>query len=417
MSFTSPTERGGNSAADGGTTLAASPTAAIAVGQICIVSVCSQNPSTGAGVESSHITLSDTDGHTWTKIYEYLHHSSGGIGNGFVVAYFATVVTSEIGTGDSITATWDTNGGITTFSRTMALLEVTGNGFTNASLGAGAFGFTAAPSVTSQTGASAERLWLGTLAISDASPPGFTADTDYTGWGAQSANGGSDPTSLAQRNGYRIATATADTYNPTMGGSRDTVVAIVALEEAGGGGATTTVSIDQSDPQSVEIGSTLQLSATVTDGSGSTTWASDDEAVATVDATGLVTGVGTGSCTITATNNGVSDSITLNVTAAVVESEPVTADEDEAVTITATLAAHVSGTISLSGSPAEGALVRLIDDTNGAYVADTLTSASGGYNFGAAAGVDVTHSYTVAVSFESGGTEYVASRSFITPET
>ena len=71
-------------------------------------------------------------------------------------------------------------------------------------------------------------------------------------------------------------------------------------------------------------GATVQLVATATRASGAvatgetTTWASDDEAVATVDQNGLVTGVGPGTATITATIGGVdgSEMVTVNINVA-----------------------------------------------------------------------------------------------------
>jgi alpha-tubulin suppressor-like RCC1 family protein/uncharacterized protein YjdB len=74
-------------------------------------------------------------------------------------------------------------------------------------------------------------------------------------------------------------------------------------------------------PESAEIlqGATVQLEATLQDLDGSVltgrevTWASLDEAVAKVDATGLVTGVAAGMATIAATSEGESGSATITV--------------------------------------------------------------------------------------------------------
>lgn len=153
----------------------------------------------------------------------------------------------------------------------------------------------------------------------------------------------------------------------------------VELEAAGGDEPPdpTTVAIDQADPQQVEVGSTLQLSATVTNGDGATTWASDDEAVATVDASGLVSGVAVGSAEITATNNGVSDSITVNVEAAPAQAPTVTITSPagniavtEGTTIVATatatdpvdgdLSAEVEWTSSVDGALGTGASIQIV---------------------------------------------------------
>jgi len=72
---------------------------------------------------------------------------------------------------------------------------------------------------------------------------------------------------------------------------------------------------------SVEEGATVQLTATIqpTSADQGVTWASSDATKATVDATGLVTGVAAGSATITATSSSdgtKSDTCTVTVTAA-----------------------------------------------------------------------------------------------------
>ncbi|PYP94248.1 MAG: Ig domain-containing protein, partial [Gemmatimonadetes bacterium] len=68
---------------------------------------------------------------------------------------------------------------------------------------------------------------------------------------------------------------------------------------------------------SIRTGSTQQLSAVTKDGAGNTltgrvvTWASNNTAVATVNSSGLVTGVTSGSATITATSEGKNGTATI----------------------------------------------------------------------------------------------------------
>ena len=74
---------------------------------------------------------------------------------------------------------------------------------------------------------------------------------------------------------------------------------------------------------SVGVGQTVQLTATPRDAGGNAlsgrvvTWGSSNTAVATVNGSGLVTGVGAGSATITATSEGQSGSSTVSVAAPV----------------------------------------------------------------------------------------------------
>lgn len=84
----------------------------------------------------------------------------------------------------------------------------------------------------------------------------------------------------------------------------------------------TTVTLAPSTP-SIAVGKTQQMTATgtydnsstetITDSAG---WASSDVTIATVSSTGLVTGVASGSATISATLDRVSGSTTVNVTVA-----------------------------------------------------------------------------------------------------
>jgi len=73
-------------------------------------------------------------------------------------------------------------------------------------------------------------------------------------------------------------------------------------------------------PASVQQGATVQLTATPKDANGNplsgrvVTWSSDNTAVATVNGSGLVTGVAVGSATITATSEGRSGTSAITVT-------------------------------------------------------------------------------------------------------
>jgi DNA/RNA endonuclease G (NUC1) len=87
------------------------------------------------------------------------------------------------------------------------------------------------------------------------------------------------------------------------------------------GGPVATVSVTP-NPGNTSVGGTVQLAATPRDANGVTvsttfTWLSGDTQIATVSATGLVTGVAIGSTTVTATSaNGIQGVTTINVAAA-----------------------------------------------------------------------------------------------------
>ncbi|MEX2501656.1 MAG: Ig-like domain-containing protein [Trueperaceae bacterium] len=96
----------------------------------------------------------------------------------------------------------------------------------------------------------------------------------------------------------------------------------VVASGGGGGGNVSSVTIDDPNPtgpDEVQLGGTLDLTVTVVADPGTSTdvtWSSADDAVATIDGDGLVTGVVDGTVTITATSvidTSVSDTIDITV--------------------------------------------------------------------------------------------------------
>src|SRR5439155_25440316 len=93
------------------------------------------------------------------------------------------------------------------------------------------------------------------------------------------------------------------------------------------GSSTTVASVTVTPPApTVVVAGTVQLTATTKDANGSVltgrvvTWASGNPAVATVSATGVVTGVAQGQGTITATSEGKQGRAAVTVTASPVAS-------------------------------------------------------------------------------------------------
>jgi uncharacterized protein YjdB len=112
-------------------------------------------------------------------------------------------------------------------------------------------------------------------------------------------------------------TTTTYTLTATNRVGSTTKIAKVTVSGSGGGGSVASITVSPSDP-SIAEGSTQQLSATAKDSSGKTlgvtfTWTSSDNSVATVDSTGLATGVAAGNTTITASAGGKSGSASLTV--------------------------------------------------------------------------------------------------------
>ena len=120
------------------------------------------------------------------------------------------------------------------------------------------------------------------------------------------------------------------------------VMMMVSQEE------TISVALDMTSGE-VEVGSTLSLVATVTGGISEVTWTSSDDATATVDASGIVTGVAVGNVTITATlSSDPSKTATCNITVKAVEQPPV---QEVAITMgQATGEVEVGKTMQLSAT-------------------------------------------------------------------
>lgn len=222
---------------------------------------------------------------------------------------------------------------------------------------------------TSQTGADgrASTDWtLGGLAgtqrvtasVSGLSPVEFTA-TAQAGAAEEVVVTPGAPTLEALGATVQLSATVRDAFGNELAGS--TVAwasdddAIVSVDAAGlataeavgsaqvtatlaGGGPTggTTVTVEQvpagvvvtpSDGQ-VAVGATLQLSVAVTDANGNVlpaapiSWSSGDDAVATVDGAGLVTGVAAGTVDISATSGSVSGSAPVEVIEVVADFEP-----------------------------------------------------------------------------------------------
>lgn len=103
-------------------------------------------------------------------------------------------------------------------------------------------------------------------------------------------------------------------------------------------------------PATVKVGATVQLSATVKDADGTVltgralTWSTSNQNVAKVSSTGLVSGVGAGTVSITATSEGQSGTSTVEVTPSTVAVASVSMSQ-------ATAAIEVGATVQLVATP------------------------------------------------------------------
>lgn len=133
-------------------------------------------------------------------------------------------------------------------------------------------------------------------------------------------------------------------------------------------------------------GSTLQMTATGTFDDGSTdrvsnvSWSSSSPDIATISSSGVVTGVATGSTTITATSGSISGTVTLNVTngnltaITISPANPVlTSGQQQAFTATATVGGQttdVTNSVTWSSSNTSVATIT----SGGVATAQTVTT-------------------------------------------
>jgi len=176
---------------------------------------------------------------------------------------------------------------------------------------------------------------------------------------------------------------------------------------------------------SVTVGATTQLTATPKDANGTAlsgravTWATSNAAVATVSASGLVTGVAAGSATITATSEGKSGTSAMTVTNVPVASVTVTpATANLLVGSTLQLTATLKDAL---GNPLSGRVVTWASDAPGVAAVSgaglvtglgiggvTITATSEGRSGSSAVTVSLVNDSTPLYTLGNGNNYYVA---------
>lgn len=237
MAFSAVTERGSNTEKTSDTSLGVSPSAAVAVGKIVFAILAFDNIGTTDGATTTNDTLTDTDGHTWTKVAER-SNSSGSADDGVTGALWWTKVVIEIGTGDTVT--FGTDSAVT--AKVIGLFEVVIGAGNTIQLAGSAFGVTDSgnyPVLTISGLVSKEYFWLGVAwrEQSIVTAPTWTQESGYTNVFAADAIGTSGApagSNVLAHAAYLIATATGDTFDATLTGSVETAAAFFAFEELTG---------------------------------------------------------------------------------------------------------------------------------------------------------------------------------------
>lgn len=211
-----------------GTSISMSPSSAINVGELAIVAVVTDNQS-GTGGDSTDITISDDQSNSWTRLFEYTQ-TGGSSNDGVTISVSYSIITTQIGTGDSITATHNNIP-----AKAITCDVWTCNGIDSVETPNTAGGSSTSPSATISGLSSGERLWIGSVGWEHKSS-GFSEDAGFSTSEQANFNCGDTggPTScVSGALSYLVATSTGDTYAPTIV-SADWAVGIVALVETAG---------------------------------------------------------------------------------------------------------------------------------------------------------------------------------------
>ena len=196
-----------------------------ATDSIVVVACSTDNPdNTGPGEKTFH-TITDDQGSSWTRLMEY--QSAGNSNAGVITSVWASKLGATI-TGN-ITCTL----GSSRSAKVLIMSEYTvaaSKTFSNAGA-ARTSGTGTGPTITLSGLTSAEYNFLGVIGVEGPSGDSFTEDTDYTQRNRTGTTGGGAAGNQSANSANRILTATSDTYNPTLGSSRDFVIILAALEE------------------------------------------------------------------------------------------------------------------------------------------------------------------------------------------
>jgi hypothetical protein len=209
-------------------------TASVLVGDAALYGVCSDNLGTVSGVTNQHLTLTDTGGNTWVKVYEYTNSPTGAAGDGTTVSLWLckNVTTQVTITTGSVTLTYSgaTTAkvcGLISFSKaagTELVVDAVVAALQNAS--------TNGPSCTISGLASAARLWFSVDGFESTQTSfGLTQDVDYGNQWNNGSTGSTQDTNQKLVGASRIATLTGDTHLSTSGLTNDSAGILAAFSE------------------------------------------------------------------------------------------------------------------------------------------------------------------------------------------
>jgi hypothetical protein len=271
-----------------GTTYAPTTSATLEAGNVgvCVIA----KDETGSGTTDGNINqftrVTDAAGNHWVKAFEHANANTSTAADGAIVAIWYTQATVQLTSGAAVTFTFSAS----TTRKAVTCDEFTVSAGNRVTLAAGSNGLSndaADPgSLTDATGVAQAHLFVRGSAC-ESNNTGYTADTDYTGFGGSTttstSNSGTAATSMGARGESRIATESTSAASDPTYVAADCASSIVALDEGaqtgfvfmgawtgtGGAGSTT---LDLSLPMNVAAGDLLVAFAK-SEGVGGTTYA------------------------------------------------------------------------------------------------------------------------------------------------
>lgn len=226
MAFGALTSRG-EAGVDGGLSVAVSPGTEIAIGELVVAICTSDNEATTDGASTDHDSVTDTDGHTWTKILEFT--STAGVAlDGCTLSVWYAVTTAAIGTGDSVTFTSGASNDkvIAIASATIGIAEVEVDGWAAQAADGTVNDDIVLPGLTN-----VEHLLVAIQSQEHEAVITASVDGDYTFVDSRaSATAGGPSDNVMHYYDYRVATLTSDTHTSDLQ-ANEGVHALVAFNE------------------------------------------------------------------------------------------------------------------------------------------------------------------------------------------
>lgn len=185
--------------------------------------------------QTTDLSITDSGSNTWTRLGEFTN-TNGAAADGAITGVFASKLTTQLTSGSS-TITLNTTSAVT--DKAVRCQEFTiGVGNVLSVVGAIKTEASAADagSLTTDTIASGEYLFLRGVGAESNAVLSMTATASYTRIGSDGCDGttgGGEATDIATCGEFRILTATSDTSNPTLvDTTNDNASVYLALKEA-----------------------------------------------------------------------------------------------------------------------------------------------------------------------------------------